>query len=342
LSRLQQARHPCQDHQPRRSSKDVFLASEDKFTRGEGGDERDPDEDIAAAAQFALGGRPSNKAKAVVARLPGAVIVWRALAALRNDTNNEASSAAVSDSKAATRATLRDGIELNEETDFKANWQAKKGGHGEEASWATKRKSNHAGHQGGGTRSPQVLTADKGANFGANWQAHKGGYPSKQAGRATKRKFDHAAHQGGETRGPQVLTADKEANFGANWQANKGGYLSEQAGWATKRKANHAAHQGGGTRSPQGSTALFGPTVVENQGKTGQRVSAANFLLAPRKAGDPHAEAWLAWLQAGRDRKEAAHAAAQRKTKHAAHQGGGTRTPQVLTVLFGSTVGKKG
>jgi hypothetical protein len=48
----------------------------------------------------------------------------------------------------------------------------------------------------------------------------------------------------------------------------------------------------------------------------------------------------LAWLQAGRDRKEAAHAATQRKTNHAAHQGGGTCTPQVLTALSGSTVGK--
>ncbi len=83
---------------------------------------------------------------------------------------------------------------------------------------------------------------------------------------------------------------------------------------------------------------LFGPTVVENQGKTGQRVSAANFLLAPRKAGDPQEEAW--W-QAERD-QEAAHAAAQRKANHAAHQGGGTRSPQGSTALFGSTVGKKG
>ncbi len=88
------------------------------------------------------------------------------------------------------------------------------------------------------------------------------------------------------------------------------------------------------------STALFGSTEGENQGKTGQGRSAANFLLAPRKAEDPHAEAWLAWLQAGRDRKEAAHAAAHRKTNHAAHQGGGTRTPQVFTALSGSTVGK--
>ncbi len=246
------------------SSGDVSLASKDKFAHGEGGNERDPDEAIAAAAQFALGGRPSNRARAVVARLPGAVIVQRVLAALRDDTNDEASSAAASNSKVATQATLHEGVELDKEANFKANWQAKKGGHGEEAGWATKRKSNHAAHQGGGMRSPRVLMADKGADFGANWQANKGGYPSKQTGRATKRKSNHAAHQGGGTRGPQVLTADEEDDFGANWQADKGGYPSKQAGWATKRKANHAAHQGGETCSQKGSTALFGPTVVEN------------------------------------------------------------------------------
>ncbi len=154
----------------------------------------------------------------------------RALAALRNDTNNEASLAAASNSKAAARATLRDDVEPDKEAGFEANWQAKKGGHTRE-----------------------------------------------EAGRATKRKPNHAAHQGGGTRGPQVLTADEEANFEA---------------WA------------------------------------------------PRKARDPHEEAWLAWLQAGRDHEEAAHAAAQRKTNHAAHQGGGTRSPKVLMALFGSTVGK--
>ncbi len=187
-------------------SRDVSLANEDEFARGEGDNERNPDKDIAAAAQFALGVRPSNEARATVARLPGAVIMRRALVALHDDTDDEASSAAARNSKAATRATLRDSVEPNEEADFKANWQAKKGGHGEEASWATKRKSNHAAHQGGGTHSPQVLMADEEANFGANRQADKGGYPSKQAGRATKRKSDHAAHQGGGTHGPQVLT----------------------------------------------------------------------------------------------------------------------------------------
>ncbi len=117
----------------------------------------------------------------------------------------------------------------------------------------------------------------------------------------------------------------KEANLKANWQAKKGGHTREEAGWATKRKPNHVAHQGGGRHSPQVLTAN----------------EEADFETpAPRKARDPHAEAWLAWLQAGRDHKEAAHVAAQRKTNHAAHQGGGTRSPKMSTALFGSTVGK--
>jgi hypothetical protein len=209
--------------------------------------------------------------------------VRRALAALRDDTNEEASLAAASDSKAAAQATLRNGGEPGKE-----------------------------------------------AKFGANRQAKREGHMRKEAGRATKRK---SHHPGGLI--PQVLTADKDANVAANWQAEEGGHPSGEASWATKRKANHAAHQGGGTRSPQGSTALFGPTAGKNQGRTRQRGSAANFLPAPRKARDAEA-----WLQAKRGHKEAAHAAAQRKTNHSATQGGCMCSPQVTTAFFGSTVGK--
>ncbi len=112
------------------SGDEVSLASEDEFASKEGDDERNPDEDIAAAARLALGVeglRPSDKARAPVARLPSAVIVRRVLAARRDGTNDEASSAAVSDSKAAARATLRNGVEPDKEADFEANWQAKKG-----------------------------------------------------------------------------------------------------------------------------------------------------------------------------------------------------------------------
>ena len=72
---------------------------------------------------------------------------------------------------------------------------------------------------------------------------------------------------------------------------------------AVQRKTNHAAHQGGRTRTPQVSTALSGSTVGKNQGKTGQGVSAANFLPAPRKS------------------------------PYTAHQGGGMRNPPELALF---------
>jgi hypothetical protein len=265
------------------SGDEASFASRDEFASKEEDNKRNPDKDIATAAQFALGVAPSDEAWAAATRLPGAIVVRRALAALRDDTNEEASLAAASDSKAAAQATLRNGGEPNKE-----------------------------------------------AKFGANRQAKREGHMRKEAGRATKRK---SHHPGGPI--PQVLMADEDANVAANWQAKEGGHPSGEASWATKRKANHAAHQGGRTCSPQGSTALFGPTVGKNQGRTRQRGSAANVLPAPRKVGDAEA-----WLQAKRGHKEAAHAAAQRKTNHSATQGGGTCSPQVLAVLFGSTVGK--
>jgi hypothetical protein len=49
------------------------------------------DNGVVAAAQFALGieGRmPNNKGRAALESLPGAMVVRRALAALRNYTNN--------------------------------------------------------------------------------------------------------------------------------------------------------------------------------------------------------------------------------------------------------------
>ncbi len=102
-----------------------------------------------------------------------------------------------------------------------------------------------------------------------------------------------------------MLTADKDANIRANWQTKERGHPREEASWATKQKVNHAAHQGGGTRSPQVLTASFGSTAGTNQGRTGQRESAANFFLGPRKAEDAEA-----WVQAKKAHKEAAHAAA--------------------------------
>jgi hypothetical protein len=55
---------------------------------------------------------------------------------------------------------------------------------------------------------------------------------------------------------------------------------------------------------------------------------------ADGRARDPQAEAWC---QAERDDEGASYRASQRESKHAAHQGGGARSPQGLTALFGST-----
>ncbi len=60
--------------------------------RGDGGAGMCPDDDIAAAAQLALGvkGRmPDNKARAALESLPGAEVVRRVLAPLCDDTNKE-------------------------------------------------------------------------------------------------------------------------------------------------------------------------------------------------------------------------------------------------------------
>jgi hypothetical protein len=54
---------------------------------------------------------------------------------------------------------------------------------------------------------------------------------------------------------------------------------------------------------------------------------------ADGRSRDPQAEAWC---QAKRDDKEASYTASQREFKHAAHQGGGTRSTQGLTALFDS------
>jgi hypothetical protein len=88
-------------------------------------------------------------------------------------------------------------------------------------------------------------------------------------------------------------------------QAKEASYVAAQ------KKPNHVAHQGGGTRSPPGRTALlgsaalFGPaTSGKNKGNTRQGISAANFSPATRTP------------------------------THAAHQGGGTRSPQGLAPLL--------
>ncbi len=99
---------------------------------------------------------------------------------------------------------------------------------------------------------------------------------------------------------------DKEAKFGANWQAKREGHTRKEAGRATKRKSHHP-----GGPTPQVLTADKDANV------------AANWQA--KEGGHPSEEA--SW-------------ATKRKANHAAHQGGGTRSPQGLTALFGPTAGK--
>jgi hypothetical protein len=76
---------------------------------------------------------------------------------------------------------------------------------------------------------------------------------------------------------------------------------------------------------------------VESDNKAGvkQTVKRSYPKWANGRARDPQAEAWC---QAERDDKEASYMAFQRESNHAAHQGGGTRSPQVSTALLGLTV----
>ncbi len=60
--------------------------------RGDGGTGTHPDDNVAAAAQLALkfeGRMLDNKVRAAFEGLPGAEVMRRALAALRNDTNDK-------------------------------------------------------------------------------------------------------------------------------------------------------------------------------------------------------------------------------------------------------------
>ncbi len=60
--------------------------------RGDGGAGMCPDNGVAAAARFSLGVKrrmPDDKAGAALESLPGAEVVRRALAALRDDTDKE-------------------------------------------------------------------------------------------------------------------------------------------------------------------------------------------------------------------------------------------------------------
>jgi hypothetical protein len=91
---------------------------------------------------------------------------------------------------------------------------------------------------------------------------------------------------------------------------------------------------GSATHSERNAVARAGPRDgIESNNEAGveQTVKGSYPKWADGRARDPQAEAWC---QAKRDDKEASYTASQRESNHAAHQGGGTRSPQVSTVLF--------
>ncbi len=114
-----------------------------------------------------------------------------------------------------------------------------------------------------------------------------------------------------------MLTANEETGVGTKWQANQGSDPSEQVGWAAKRsadhksaaqaaaqrKSNHVAHRGGGRHSPQVLMAWCG-TTAGTQGRTGQRVSAADFFFSGPRDGrrSPKVDG-VVWQDRGNPRK---------------------------------------
>jgi hypothetical protein len=94
---------------------------------------------------------------------------------------------------------------------------------------------------------------------------------------------------------------------------------------------------GSATHGEREAAARAGPRdSVEPNNEAGveQAIDRRYPKWADGRARDPQAEAWC---QAKRDDKEASYMASQRESKHAAHQGGGTHSPQGSTALFGLT-----
>ncbi len=94
---------------------------------------------------------------------------------------------------------------------------------------------------------------------------------------------------------------------------------------------------GSATHGERNAAARAGPcNSVESNDKAGvkQTVEESYPKWANGRARDPQAEAWC---QAKRDNEETSYTASQRESNHAAHQGSGTRSPQVLTALLGLT-----
>jgi hypothetical protein len=275
---------------------------------------------------------PNNAARAAFEVFPGAKVVRRALAALRDDTNYKEEPG---DDNKEDRFVITQ--EDNTEDNKTSGGKAPKGqqGSGRDAHQKSHEEAHHPAYGGGRTLGlslvgkdgetgapnarPGSLPINKGRKVRAP-KARQGSLSSTapKANQKTNEAAHHPAYWGGvmhrwalegedeKARTPKARQAeDAEA-----WVKAERGY--EEAPYlATQKKPSHAAHQGGGTRSPQVLTALFGlvglfgPTVGDkNKGKTGQGVSAAGFLPAT-----------------------------QRPT-HEPHHGSGMRSPQVSAVLF--------
>ncbi len=94
---------------------------------------------------------------------------------------------------------------------------------------------------------------------------------------------------------------------------------------------------GSATHGERNAAARVGPhDGVESNNKAGveQTVEGSYPKWDDGRARDPQAEACC---QAERDDKEASYTVSQRESNHAADQGGGTRSPQVLMALLGLT-----
>jgi hypothetical protein len=287
-----------------------------------------------AVAQLALGfkGPPNNAARAAFEGFPGAEVVRRALAALRKDTDDKEEPG--DDDEEDWFIVTQDNNTKDNKTSG-GNAPKVQQGSNREAHQKNHKEAHHPAYEGGGTLglsldgkdgetgAPDARTGSLPINKGGKTRApnaRQGSLSSNalKANQKTDEAADHPACLGGgmhrwaseggdeKARAPKARQAeDAEA-----WVQAKRGY--EDAPYvATQKKPNHVAHQGGGTRSPQvltvlfGSAALFVPTAGgKKKGKTGQGISAANFLLATRKP------------------------------IHEPHHGSGMRSPQVLAALF--------
>ncbi len=143
-----------------RASAAATVRGEVGVRRGVGGLGMYPDDGVTAAARFdpgAMGRMPDDKAKAELECSTGAEVVRRALAALRDDTDEEAERYDDKEEDPSNNGD-NDGFVLTQDDDTEDNETS--GSEAPKVQRASGRKaSKHAAHQGGGTRSTQGLMA---------------------------------------------------------------------------------------------------------------------------------------------------------------------------------------